>query len=76
MREHAITLTKTEMQRLRHALRHAIDYENTFIDAHRTEHTATCRIVPREFLTIVRKSNKMITQWRKLIEKLQEAPNG
>ena len=69
-----VYLSKRERRRLRQALTLAIDYELSFIDAHRTElFSRKGRIEtrePREHRQIVAKTNRNIAAFRTIQEKL------
>jgi len=67
-------LNKRERHIARVALRYAIDYQESFIDAHRTgwERNTSKRCIPRSHRAIVTKTRQLIAQFEKVMSKLQE----
>lgn len=72
----AVRLTARQAKTARTAIRLAIDYEKSFIDAHRVKlvkcrgHYAT--VIPGEYAEVVSKSRALIARFKRLVKALGE----
>lgn len=67
-----MTFNRTECHQLRRALYDAIQWNESLIEAHRVELRADLKkYIPTQYKGLVRRWNRQIEQWQKLIDQLQ-----